>query len=276
MPRLADYKRLPRVSILVPLWREAAVAEQLLEALAAMDYPAPLLDIKLVLEADDETTRAAIARSGAAADDRGGDGAAGHAADQAAGDELRAALLPRRDRRGLRRRGQARPGPDPRGGAAPDGGAARRSPASRATSTSTTPPTTGSRAASRSNTRSGSGWCCSACSGSGCRSRSAAPRVFFRRRVLEEIGAWDAHNVTEDADLGMRLARFGYRCEMIASTTWEEANCHGAVRWIGQRSRWLKGYAITWATPHARPGAALARPRLARASSASRCCFSAA
>ena len=44
--------------------------------------------------------------------------------------------------------------------------------------------------------------------------------VFFRRSVLEEIGAWDAHNVTEDADLGMRLARFGYRCEMIATTTW--------------------------------------------------------
>jgi glycosyltransferase XagB len=76
--------------------------------------------------------------------------------------------------------------------------------------------------------------------------------VFFRRRVLEEIGAWDAHNVTEDADLGMRLARFGYRCEMIASTTLEEANCH-AGRWIRQRARWLKGYAITWATHMRRP-----------------------
>ena len=52
--------------------------------------------------------------------------------------------------------------------------------------------------------------------------------VFFRRNVLERIGAWDAHNVTEDADLGMRLARFGYRCEMIASTTWEEANCRSS------------------------------------------------
>ena len=145
---------------------------------------------------------------------------AGHARDQAAGDELRPALLPRRHRRGLRRRGPARPGPDPRRGAAPDGRAAARSPACRATSTSTTPATTGCRAASPSNTRSGSGWCCSACSGSGCRSRSAAPRVFFRRNALEEIGAWDAHNVTEDADLGMRLARFGYRCEMIATTTW--------------------------------------------------------
>ena len=127
-----------------------------------------------------------------------------------------------------------------------------RSPACRAISTSTTPATTGCRAASRSNTRSGSGWCCSACSGSGCRSRSAAPRVFFRRSVLEQLGGWDAHNVTEDADLGMRLARFGYRCEMIPSTTWEEANCR--VRpWIRQRSRWLKGYAVTWATHMRRP-----------------------
>jgi cellulose synthase/poly-beta-1,6-N-acetylglucosamine synthase-like glycosyltransferase len=80
--------------------------------------------------------------------------------------------------------------------------------------------------------------------------------VFFRRNVLEKIGAWDAHNVTEDADLGMRLARFGYRCDMIASTTWEEANCR--VRpWIRQRSRWLKGYAITWATHMRRPRALL-------------------
>ncbi len=76
--------------------------------------------------------------------------------------------------------------------------------------------------------------------------------VFFRRKVLEEIGAWDAHNVTEDADLGMRLARFGYRTEMIETTTWEEANCR-ALPWIRQRSRWLKGYAVTWATHMRRP-----------------------
>jgi cellulose synthase/poly-beta-1,6-N-acetylglucosamine synthase-like glycosyltransferase len=81
--------------------------------------------------------------------------------------------------------------------------------------------------------------------------------VFFRRHVLEQIGAWDAHNVTEDADLGMRLARFGFRCEMIASTTMEEANCR-ALPWIKQRSRWLKGYAITWAT-HMRDPRALLR-----------------
>ncbi|MCA8869853.1 MAG: glycosyltransferase [Rhodobacteraceae bacterium] len=71
--------------------------------------------------------------------------------------------------------------------------------------------------------------------------------VFFRRHVLEEIGAWDAHNVTEDADLGMRLARHGYRCTFEPTTTFEEANCT-TLPWIKQRSRWLKGYAMTWIT----------------------------
>ena len=51
------------ISLLVPLWREEKVAAQLIDALAAMEYPASLLDIKLVLEECDETTRAAIARA---------------------------------------------------------------------------------------------------------------------------------------------------------------------------------------------------------------------
>ncbi len=80
--------------------------------------------------------------------------------------------------------------------------------------------------------------------------------VFFRRGHLEEMGGWDAHNVTEDADLGMRLARFGYRTEMVATTTMEEANC-SALPWVKQRSRWLKGYAITWATHMRRPATLL-------------------
>ncbi|MCB2136911.1 MAG: glycosyltransferase [Rhodobacteraceae bacterium] len=71
--------------------------------------------------------------------------------------------------------------------------------------------------------------------------------VFFRRSVLERLGAWDAHNVTEDADLGVRLARAGYRTEMLASVTEEEPNCR-PLPWIKQRSRWLKGFAMTWAS----------------------------
>ncbi len=71
--------------------------------------------------------------------------------------------------------------------------------------------------------------------------------LFFRRAALEALGGWDAHNVTEDADLGMRLYRHGYRTELVQTVTGEEANCR-ALPWIKQRSRWLKGYMMTWAT----------------------------
>lgn len=69
--------------------------------------------------------------------------------------------------------------------------------------------------------------------------------LFFRREVLESLGGWDAHNVTEDADLGIRLARHGYYTQLLGTVTHEEANCR-VIPWIKQRSRWLKGYAVTW------------------------------
>jgi len=67
----------------------------------------------------------------------------------------------------------------------------------------------------------------------------------FRTAALREVGAWDPYNVTEDADLGMRLARFGYRCGVIKSTTFEEAPTT-VRRWLGQRSRWFKGWMQTF------------------------------
>ena len=76
--------------------------------------------------------------------------------------------------------------------------------------------------------------------------------IFFRRHLLEDVGAWDAWNVTEDADLGMRLARHGLRTEILDTTTFEEANCR-TVPWIRQRSRWLKGFFITWAVHMRQP-----------------------
>jgi cellulose synthase/poly-beta-1,6-N-acetylglucosamine synthase-like glycosyltransferase len=73
---------------------------------------------------------------------------------------------------------------------------------------------------------------------------------FFRREVIEELGAWDPYNVTEDADLGIRLARRGYRTLVLDSTTFEEANSDG-INWVKQRSRWYKGYLWTFLV-HAR------------------------
>jgi cellulose synthase/poly-beta-1,6-N-acetylglucosamine synthase-like glycosyltransferase len=77
--------------------------------------------------------------------------------------------------------------------------------------------------------------------------------LFLRRPVLEALGGWDAHNVTEDADLGVRLARHGYRTELVETVTGEEANCR-AIPWVKQRSRWIKGYLMTWAVHMRDPG----------------------
>ncbi|MEM9838648.1 MAG: glycosyltransferase [Pseudomonadota bacterium] len=68
---------------------------------------------------------------------------------------------------------------------------------------------------------------------------------FVRREALEAVGGWDAYNVTEDADLGLRLSQAGYKLTTIPSNTFEEATEH-ARPWIKQRSRWLKGYLQTW------------------------------
>ncbi len=74
----------------------------------------------------------------------------------------------------------------------------------------------------------------------------------LRRTGLEEIGAWDPFNVTEDADLGLRIHALGYRTAVLDSTTLEEANSD-PINWIRQRSRWYKGYLQTWLVHIRRP-----------------------
>ncbi len=67
----------------------------------------------------------------------------------------------------------------------------------------------------------------------------------FRRPALEAAGSWDPFNVTEDADLGLRLMRFGYHCGTISYPTFEDAP--DTIRdWIPQRTRWFKGWLQTW------------------------------
>jgi cellulose synthase/poly-beta-1,6-N-acetylglucosamine synthase-like glycosyltransferase len=67
----------------------------------------------------------------------------------------------------------------------------------------------------------------------------------IRLAPLVELGGWDPFNVTEDADLGVRLHKAGLRTIMMDSTTLEEANTN-LPNWIRQRSRWIKGYMQTW------------------------------
>ena len=67
----------------------------------------------------------------------------------------------------------------------------------------------------------------------------------FPRAVIEAVGGWDPFNVTEDAELGIRLARRRLAVLVLDSTTWEEAPIAAGV-WLRQRTRWIKGWMQTW------------------------------
>ncbi len=68
---------------------------------------------------------------------------------------------------------------------------------------------------------------------------------YIRRSWLDHVGGWDPWNVTEDADLGIRLARAGGRAAMIRQPTLEEAPVNLKI-WLSQRTRWQKGHLQTW------------------------------
>ena len=67
----------------------------------------------------------------------------------------------------------------------------------------------------------------------------------FKTGLLKESGGWDPYNVTEDADLGMRLYRMGYRSATLTRPTFEDAPTEFRV-WLAQRTRWYKGWLQTW------------------------------
>jgi glycosyltransferase XagB len=66
----------------------------------------------------------------------------------------------------------------------------------------------------------------------------------FRTRILRELGGWDAWNVSEDADLGMRCVALGYRTDVVDAVTWGEAPTTFSA-WLKQHTRWHKGYLLT-------------------------------
>ena len=67
----------------------------------------------------------------------------------------------------------------------------------------------------------------------------------FKVDALHKIQGWDAYNVTEDADITYRLSRQNYKIKMLNSYTSEETVID--IRsWIKQRSRWVKGHIITF------------------------------
>ena len=243
--------RWPVITLLIPLYKEKEIAEHLLTRLEALDYPKELLDVCLVLEQNDDTTRAAIGRTRLLTWMRAisvPDGtiktkprALNYALDFARG-----SIIGVYDAEDAPAVNQLRI-------------VARTFAAS--------PPQVACLQGILDYYNSATNWLtrCFAIEYASwfrvvlpgfARMGLVVPlggtTLFFRRAVLEELGGWDAHNVTEDADLGVRLARRGYRTEFIPSVTEEEANGR-AWPWIKQRSRWLKGYAVTYGVHMRRP-----------------------
>jgi len=67
---------------------------------------------------------------------------------------------------------------------------------------------------------------------------------FFRIESLKSLGGWDPRNVTEDADLGVKMARNRHKVVPMDLMTYEEAPPK-LYSWLKQRIRWNKGYLYT-------------------------------
>ncbi len=245
-------EELPVYSILVPLWHEAHMLPQIMAALDALDYPRHLLDIKLVLEADDRPT---IAAAEIFADDpriqivkvppgkprtkpkavnfafafvRGEYTVIYDAEDRPEADQLRKAVR-----------------------------AFRKAPADVAcVQARLNVYNAQQNLLTRLFAADYALWFDYLLPGL---DRAAVPMPLggtsnhFRTGALRAIRGWDAFNVTEDADLGIRMARLGLRVRTFDSTTFEEAPARLSI-WLPQRARWLKGYMQTWLVHMRRPG----------------------
>jgi cellulose synthase/poly-beta-1,6-N-acetylglucosamine synthase-like glycosyltransferase len=235
---------LPRYTVLVPLYREAAVVPGLVRRLSALDYPADKLEILLLVEADDGETRTALAAQGL-----------GPAFKTVVVPDTLPKTKPKACNVGLAQAtgelcvifdAEDRPDPDQLRKAAlafrvlPD-----RVVCVQAELQYWNPWTnwltrcfSAEYATNFSLTLHGMD-----------RHRLAIPlggtSNHFRIDALRDLGGWDPFNVTEDADLGIRIARRGWDVRMFVSVTEEEANSR-LGNWIRQRSRWIKGYMQTW------------------------------
>ena len=245
-PRLArpDDPSLPVYTILVPLFREARIAGDLIRALRQLRYPLDKLDIKIVLESVDIETIAAVRRLDLMAPfevvivpdrmPRTKPKALNYALQSARGDML--TIFDAEDI----------PGPDQLLEAV----AAFRA----------GPPDLGCVQARLRIDNAGDNWLSGLFAAEYLALFNGLLPAFermdlpiplggtsnhFPMSVIREVGAWDAYNVTEDADLGMRLARAGYRQAMITAHTDEEAPNRFGI-WLRQRTRWLKGWAQTY------------------------------
>ncbi|MDQ6949149.1 MAG: glycosyltransferase [Actinomycetota bacterium] len=240
----ADGDSLPAFTILVPLYRESRVVAQLVDGIALLDYPQESLDVKLLLEHDDTETQAALNALELP----------GHF-EVLLVPEIGPRGKPRACNAGLRRAtgkylviydAEDRPERDQL--------------LKVIAAFQTVPPDVICLQAKLNyfNRRQNllTRWFTTEYSMwfdlllPGLRSLDIAIPLggtsnFFIVDRLRELGGWDAYNVTEDADLGLRLHQRGWRTAILNSTTYEEANSR-LPSWIRQRSRWMKGYLHTY------------------------------
>jgi cellulose synthase/poly-beta-1,6-N-acetylglucosamine synthase-like glycosyltransferase len=242
---------LPRYTVMVALYREAAVAEQLIKSLERLDWPRSLLDIKLVCEADDRDTIEALrARLPGPHFEivevpdygpRTKPKALTYALAGARGDYL--AIYDAEDR------------PHP---------AQLREAYHRFAASD---PQVACLQAPLIITNAKDSWISALFSLEySALFRGLLPMLgkahlplplggtsnHFRTAILKASGGWDPYNVTEDADLGLRLYRMGYRSDVLRCQTLEDAPTALRV-WMGQRSRWFKGWLQTWLVLMRRP-----------------------
>jgi hypothetical protein len=235
-----DDARLPSFTIVIALYKEAAVARQLARALDRLDYPRAKLDIKFIVEGDDRETAEALRQHAPRAPHEiivAPEGAprTKPRALNAATPFARGSLVAVFDAEDL---------PEPR--------QLRRA----AARFSRLPPDVACLQASLAIDNGARNWIAAlfaieyaalfdvynkGLAFMGLPLFLGGTSNHFRIEALRAVGFWDAYNVTEDADLGLRLARAGYRIETFASETFQEAPAiFGAL--VKQRTRWLKGW----------------------------------
>ena len=71
--------------------------------------------------------------------------------------------------------------------------------------------------------------------------------VFFTREVLERVSGWDEQDLTEDADIGIRISLLGERMRVIYDDRYvtREETPPTLSQFIKQRTRWSQGFLQT-------------------------------
>jgi cellulose synthase/poly-beta-1,6-N-acetylglucosamine synthase-like glycosyltransferase len=71
--------------------------------------------------------------------------------------------------------------------------------------------------------------------------------VFFSRELLNRINGWDESNLTEDAEIGLRVSSIGERIRVIYDDRYvtKEETPPTLAQFIKQRTRWSQGFMQT-------------------------------